>query len=406
MLHDKLVVVGVGAGPRTYRAIDLISQLMKSGAKVDVVLEPDAVKFVTPLTFRSLTHRTVVFDLFDPNSEESVEHVKLGQRADLVVVLPTPIRLIAKLALGLADDLIGTTVLASAGPVFVAPDLDEPTVHHPRVQDHVARLRENGYHLIQGAALGELPDWPAIVQAIVAVIAPRRDLAGRTIVISAGGTQEPIDPVRYITNRSSGKMGYAIAEAARQRGARVILVTAAQLTPPPGVDVVPVQTALEMRDAVGHAVENADALIMAAAVADYRVSRPADHKIKKSDGGLTIELVKNPDILAEVNGCFLKVGFAAESQDLIENAREKLAKKNLDLIVANDITATDAGFSVDTNRVTILDRAGRVEKLPLLLKSEVAHEILDRVASLLERGSRTASGGAVGNPQSEVGSRE
>ena len=399
MLRDKFVVVGVGAGPRTYRAIDLISHLMKAGALVDVVLEPDAVKFVTPLTFRSLTHRSVSVDLFDPHSEESVEHVKLGQRADLVVVLPTPIRLLAKLALGLADDLVGTTVLASAGPVLVAPDLDEATARHPRVRDHLARLGENGYQVLEGRTPGELAEWPEIRQAIEAVLAPRRDLTGRTVVVSAGGTQEPIDPVRYITNRSSGKMGYAIAEAARQRGARVVLVTAAQLAPPPGIDVVPVQTALEMGEAIGRAVDQADVLIMAAAVADYRVSRPADHKIKKGaqgDGSLTLELVKNPDILAEVNGRFLKVGFAAESQDLTENAREKLAKKNLDLIVANDITATDAGFSVDTNRVTLLDRAGRVEELPLLLKSEVAHAILDRVAQLLGQGSGQSAVGSRG----------
>ncbi|HEX2171785.1 MAG TPA: bifunctional phosphopantothenoylcysteine decarboxylase/phosphopantothenate--cysteine ligase CoaBC [Dehalococcoidia bacterium] len=340
---------------------------------------------MTPLTFRSLTHRAVSIDLFDPHSEESVEHVKIGERADAVVVVPAPIRLIAKLALGLADDVIGTTVLAAAGPVAVAPDLDERTAAHPRVRDHFDRLRENGYLVVEGDRPGALPEWPTLARALGEMIAPRRDLAGRCIVISAGGTQEPIDPVRFITNRSSGKMGYAIAEAARRRGARVTLVSAAPLPPPAGVEVVPVQSALEMREAILRAVGGADALIMAAAVADYRVNNPSGQKIKKGAGGLTLDLVKNPDILAEVNGRFLKVGFAAESNDLIANAREKLAKKNLDLIVANDITASDAGFAVDTNRVILIDRAGAVERLPLMLKSEVADQILDRVAALLEK---------------------
>lgn len=384
MFDGTFVAVGVGAAPSTYRAIEVASQLVKSGAQVDVIMDPDAIRFVTPLTFRGLTHRAVAVDLFDPHSEDSVEHVTIGERAAAIIVLPAPVRLIAKLALGLADDVIGTTVLAAAGPILVAPDLDERTAAHPRVRDHLDRLRENGYQVVEGDRPGSLPDWPVLAQALVAAISPRRDLAGRTVVVSAGGTQEPIDPVRFITNRSTGKMGYSLAQAARRRGARVVLVTAAQLPPPAGVEVVAVQSALEMRDAVRSAVGQADALIMAAAVADYRVSAPSAQKIKKGSGGLTLDLVKNPDILAEVNGPFLKIGFAAESNDLIENAREKVAKKNLDLIVANDITASDAGFAVDTNRVILIDRAGAIERLPLLLKSEVADQILDRVAALLE----------------------
>ena len=395
MVRDKTIVLGVTGSIAAYKAVELASKLTQEGAKVDVVMTQSAQEFVTPLTFRNITQRPVVTRMFDLASEFSVEHVALAERADLVVIAPATANTIAKLAGGIADDMLCCTVLATKAPVIVAPAMNVNMYENQVTQENIARLQGRGFtfvgptygRLASGAwGLGRLAEIDDILGAIRQALGRGGDLAGRRIVVSAGGTQEPIDPVRHISNRSSGKMGYALAEAARDRGAGVVLVSGpTTLNPPVGVEVVRVQTTIQMRDAIADAAGKADALLMAAAPADYRPAAIAETKIKKGREKLTIELVENPDIISEVKGDFIRVGFAAESENLVDNAKEKLKRKNLDLIVANDITAADSGFAVDTNRVVIIDRSGKVETLPLLSKSEVAHRVLDRVAELLPR---------------------
>jgi len=395
MVRDKTIVLGVTGSIAAYKAVELASKLTQEGAKVDVVMTQSAQEFVTPLTFRNITQRPVVTRMFDLASEFSVEHVALAERADLVVIAPATANTIAKLAGGIADDMLCCTVLATKAPVIVAPAMNVNMYENQVTQENIARLQGRGFtfvgptygRLASGAwGLGRLAEIDDILGAIRQALGRGGDLAGRRIVVSAGGTQEPIDPVRHISNRSSGKMGYALAEAARDRGAGVVLVSGpTTLNPPVGVEVVRVQTTIQMRDAIADAAGKADALLMAAAPADYRPAAIAETKIKKGREKLTIELVENPDIISEVKGDFIRVGFAAESENLVDNAKEKLKRKNLDLIVANDITAADSGFAVDTNRVVIIDRSGKVESLPLLSKSEVAHRVLDRVAELLPR---------------------
>ncbi len=393
MLKGKHVVLGVTGSIAAYKAADLASKLTQAGALVDVIMTREAMAFVTPLTFRSLTHRPVARELFDPDSEAAVEHVALAQGADVIVVAPATANVLAKLAHGLADDLLTCTVLATAAPLVVAPAMDGHMWEHPATVHNLAVLRERGAtivgpgtgHLASGlTGAGRLAEVPEIMGTIRLVLGRKGDLAGRSIVVTAGGTQEPVDPVRVITNRSSGKMGYAIAEAARDRGAAVTLVTAPTALPDPvGVQVVRVETARQMREAVLSAVPGASALIMAAAVADFEPAQARQAKIKRKEQRLSIDLAPTPDILAEARGAFVRVGFAAESDDLIANARDKLQRKGLDLIVANDITSAGSGFSSDNNRVVILDRDGREDALPLMPKLEVGHRILDRVAALL-----------------------
>ena len=393
MLAGKHIVLGVSGSIAAYKAADLASQLAQADALVDVVMTKEATQFVTPLTFRSLTHRPVVLDLFDPDSELSVEHVALAERADVVVVVPATANILAKFAHGLADDALTCTVLATAAPVIIAPAMDGNMYRSPATTQNLAVLKERGFVQVGPAVgrlasgltgMGRLADISEIVGTVRTVLGRKGDLAGKGIVVTAGGTQEPIDLVRVLTNRSSGKMGYAIAEAARDRGAQVTLVTAPTALPRPvGVKVVDVESARQMAPAVQGAVKHASALIMAAAVADFEPASPASSKIKKRDGKPVLDLARTPDILAESRGDFVRVGFAAESENLIDNARAKLEGKALDLIVANDITATDSGFGAESNRVVILDREGHEEMLPLMLKYEVAQRILDRVAALL-----------------------
>ncbi|MBA7599404.1 Coenzyme A biosynthesis bifunctional protein CoaBC [subsurface metagenome] len=395
MVRDKNIVLGVTGSIAVYKAVEVASKLTQEGAKVDVVMTKAAQEFVTPLTFRAITNRPVATEMFDPVSEFSIEHVTLAARADLVVIAPATANVIAKLAGGIADDMLGCTVLATKAPIIVAPAMDANMYQNQITQQNIARLKERGFTFVGPGygrlatgeiGLGRLADIEEILGTIRQVLGRRGDLAKRRIVVSAGGTQEPMDPVRHISNRSSGKMGYAIAEAARDRGASVVLVSGpTALHPPVGVEVIQVQTAVQMRDAIVDAAKQADALLMAAAVSDYRPAAAAKSKIKKERETLSIELVRNPDILSEVRGDFVRVGFAAESENVVENAKVKLKGKNLDLIVANDITATDSGFGVDTNRVLIVDRQGKVKRLPLLSKLEVAHKVLDRVVELLPK---------------------
>ena len=394
-LAGKHVVLGVTGSIASFKAVDLASKLVQAGALVDVIMTYGATQFVTPLAFRSITHREVVTDTYDVSSEFANEHVALARRADIVVIAPATVNCIAKLAGGLADDPLTTTVIATAAPLLVAPAMDANMFDHPATQDNLAKLRARGVAIAGPApgrlasglmGMGRMVEPVELLGHISAVLGKYGDLSGRTIVISAGGTQEPIDPVRVITNNSSGKMGYALAEAARDRGARAVLVAAPTGLPnPPLVEVVNVRTAEQMALAVEDQITEADALVMAAAVADYRPATAAEQKIKKADDELSIDLARTRDILATVQGSFLRVGFAAESENLVANASDKVRRKSLDLIVANDITDADSGFGSDTNRVVLIDRQLNVEELPLLTKYEVGHRILDRIRDLLAK---------------------
>ena len=393
VLQGKNIVLGVTGSIACYKALDLASKLTQAGASVDTMMSYGATQFIAPLAFRSLTHRPVTVDVFDPDSELSIEHVQLAGRADLVVVAPATAHFIAKAAGGFADDPLTTTILATQAPVLIAPAMDGHMYENRATQDNIEKLKSRGIqfvgpasgHLASGlVGIGRLVEVPQLMGHISTLLGRGGDLAGRTIVVSAGGTQEAIDPVRVITNHSSGKMGYALAEAARDRGARVVLVSAPTgLDDPVALEVVKVRSAAEMRDAVLKAVKGTDALIMAAAVADYQPASAADQKIKKDNSALTIELERTPDILQEAQGSFLRIGFAAETEDLLANARDKLERKALDLIVANDVSKDGSGFGADTNKVILVGKSGEVEDLPLMSKQDVAHRILDKVKALL-----------------------
>jgi phosphopantothenoylcysteine decarboxylase/phosphopantothenate--cysteine ligase len=393
MLKGKVVVLGVTGSIAAHRAADLASKLVQAGASVDVVMTPSATEFVTPLTFRSLTQGSVIVDMF----EGGLEHVELSRRADVVVVAPATATTMARLAHGLAEDMVSVTVLATKAPVLVCPAMDSQMFENPATQANLETLRERGMTIVGPEigrlasgrmGLGRLADVETILGAIRYVLGRGGDLAGHKVVVTAGGTRESIDPVRYVSNYSSGKMGYAIAEAARDRGAEVVLVSApTALATPYGVRLAPVQRAVEMRDAVVRECRDAQALVMAAAVADYQPTATAEQKMKRRAKTLKVELTRTPDILAEAGKGFVRVGFAAESENLVANARRKLKSKGLDLIAANDISGPETAFDADTNRVVILDRAGGEERLPVMTKYEVAQHILDRVVALLAKGS-------------------
>ena len=395
-LVGKRIVLGVTGSIAAYKAADLTSKLVQQGAMVDVVMSEGAVNFVTPLTFRSLTHRPVLHQLFDPASDAGIEHVALAENCDAIVVAPATANVMAKAANGLADDLLTCMLLATRRPVVLAPAMDGYMFENPATQENVSKLVGRGWTVIgpgEGrlasglVGRGRLADVEDIIGGVKQVLGKDGDLAGKSVIVTAGGTQEPIDPVRHIGNRSSGKMGYAIAEAARDRGANVTLVsTQTSLRAPYGVEFVRADTAEEMRKEVVGRAPGADILVMAAAVADYRPATEAEHKIKKSGGGLTLELRETADVLAEAAGDRLvKVGFAAESRDLVDNAREKMRRKGVDLMVANNITDEGSGFGSDANRVVIIDSDGVLDELPLLPKAEVAHLLLDR-AAVIEKG--------------------
>jgi phosphopantothenoylcysteine decarboxylase/phosphopantothenate--cysteine ligase len=394
MLKDKTIVLGITGGIAAYKAVDLASKLTQAGARVEVVMTEAATKFVTPLTLRNITHREVVTDMFEPTSEWSEEHIALAEAASVVVIAPATANTIARLAAGIADNMLGTVVLATKAPVVIAPAMNDVMYANAVTQKNITNLKARGFTFIEPEygrlasgkkGKGRLPDTPTIIKAIEQALGQKQDLTGKRIVVTAGGTREPIDPVRHIGNRSSGKMGYAVAEAARDRGAKVTLVSAnVTLEEPSGVEIIKVKTAEEMKKAVNGTVKKADALIMAAAPADYQPEIIAKAKIKKEAAQtLTLKLVKTPDILREVQGDFLRVGFAAESENLVANAKKKLVEKRLDIIVANDITKADSGFDADTNRVVIIDKKSKAEKLPLMSKREAAERILDRVKGLV-----------------------
>ena len=395
-LRGKTLLVGVTGGIAAYKAAELVRLLTKSGAGVQVVMTRAAQQFITPLTLQALSGRPVLTDLFDLGLESEIGHIQAARSADAVIVAPATANVLAKMAAGIADDYLTTVLLATEAPVIVCPAMNAKMYAHAATQDNLRVLRRRGVMVVEPEAgslacgeegPGRLADLSLIVEAACRALTPKT-LSGARIVVSAGPTWEPFDPVRFITNPSSGKMGFALALEASRRGAHVDLVTGpTALADPPFVTTHRVTTARDMEQAVKALARNAQAVIMAAAVSDYRPEDMAPQKIKKSDDDLVIRLVRNPDILAGLGsdkqpGQIL-VGFAAETEQLLENATEKLRKKNLDLIVANDLTQPGAGFRCDTNVVKILDRSGGVEALPCLSKEETARRILDRIEALM-----------------------
>jgi phosphopantothenoylcysteine decarboxylase/phosphopantothenate--cysteine ligase len=403
MLSGKSIVLGVTGGIAAYKTAHLASYLTQQGAQVDVVMTEAATKFIAPLTFQSLTQRPVTTDMFTLPADMHVGHVSLAQRANLVAVAPATANTIAKIAHGIADDMLTTTVLATTAPILMAPAMDANMYSNIATQSNMDNLRRRGVRFV-GPAYGRLAsgitnygrmvEVTELIEVIQEMLSEKQDFKGIKVVVTAGGTQEPIDPVRYIGNHSSGKMGYAIAEAARDRGAVVTLVSGpVSLPKPPGIELLGVKTARQMQAVLRCSLENAKVLIMAAAVADYRVAEEVGHKIKKTGSSLNLRLVQNPDIIGELAEDplavgVLRVGFAAESQNLIENATDKLGRKKLDLLVANDISAPDSGFGSDTNRVVLLQPGRTVEALPLMSKRQVAERILDRVSEILNQANR------------------
>jgi len=395
VLQNKTILLGVTGSIAAYKAATLASQLTQAGAAVDVVMTREAQQFVGALTFESLTHRHVVTDVMALLPDSQIGHVAMAKRADLFVIAPVTAHTLAKLAQGLADDAVSATALDTRAPLVLAPAMETAMWEHPATQKNVAELIARGAVVVQpgegrlasGAhGAGRLADLEDIIDTVRATLGRRGDLARKVVVVTAGGTQEPIDPVRVIANHSSGKMGFALAEAARDRGARVTLIAGATSLRtghvPRGMDFVSATSAREMRTAVLHAIMDADVLVMAAAVADFRPEQASEQKIKKNDvETLTLELVKNPDILADVARHSARpamvIGFAAETQELLANARAKLESKNLDLIVANPVPSA---FGSDIDQATLITRGGVVTELPPMAKEELAEKILDFVA--------------------------
>ncbi len=423
MLLNKHIIVGICGGIASYKAVELVSRLQQAGAVVDVIMTEHAEDFVRPLTFSTMSHRPVYSDLWEPSGQAAERHIALAEIAEALVIVPATANTIAKLAHGMADNMVTAVALATKAPLLLAPAMYKEMYMHPATQANLALLRERGAVVVEpevgrlasGAfGPGRLPETSVLLGAISMLLGRKGDLAGRKVVVTAGGTQEPIDPVRYIGNRSSGKMGYALAMEARDRGAHVTLISGPVALPAPyGVEVHPVMTALQMRDAVYNAIRNADALVMSAAVADFRPLEAAAHKIKKGQGefagmpraagqaerdadGFPLYLTHNPDILGglaaqlgqpeggiQLQRRLIRVGFAAETDDVLAHAQSKLVAKQLDLLIANDVSRSDSGFGADTNKVFIFHANGAVEDLPVMPKTEVATAIWDRVVSLL-----------------------
>ena len=397
-LQGKNVVLGVTGGIAAYKACELTSRLRKAGAQVYVIMTKHACEFVAPLTFETLSNHPTVTDTFARPDTWEVEHIALAKRADVFVIAPATANILAKMAHGIADDMLSTTVLATKAPVLVAPAMNTGMWENIATRENVEILRRRGIRFIgpEGGFLvcgdtgaGRMSEPKEIFEAIEAILNPKRDMEGLHVLVTAGPTQERIDPVRYITNRSSGKMGYAIADAAAKRGAKVTLVTGpVNLTVPEGVEAVRILSTQDLYDAMTARCPEMDIVIQAAAPADFTPAVVADQKIKKQgDGDLTLTLRQTPDVAAQVGrlkreGQVL-VGFAAETNDVLENAQGKLQKKNLDMIVANDVTAPGAGFDVDTNIVTFVTRK-KQETLPCLPKTQVAEELLDRAMSIYQ----------------------
>ncbi len=398
MLKGREIVLGVTGGIAAYKAAELVRLLVKEEANVHVVMTRNAQEFVTPLTFQTLSGNPVVTDPFALVEDQKIGHIALADQAELIVILPATANIIGKIANGIADDFLSTTVMASKAPILFAPSMNVNMWENKALQKNIQTLLERGYHLIEPGegelachwyGKGRLAELSEVIERIEDLFS-QKDLKGERILITGGPTQESIDPVRFISNRSSGKMGYALAKVARRRGAEVILVKGPTSLPIPrrDIEVVPVQTAEEMRNAVLTRIERCSVVIKAAAVSDFRPRVASKQKMKKANASRSLELEKTEDILREIGkrkGNRVLIGFAAETENLIANARKKLMEKNLDLIVVNDVTKPGAGFGLDTNQVKILYPSGEVKNLPLMSKEEVSHHILDDVVRLLKQ---------------------
>ena len=397
MLKDKTIVIGVSGGIAVYKTLDVISRLRKLGVNVNVIMTKSATEFVTPLSFQSLSQNYVVCDTFEDPKTWDVEHISLAKRADVFLIAPATANVIGKIANGIADDMLTTTVMATKAKVLIAPAMNTNMYENPILQRNINTLKELGYNFVEpesgrlacgDTGKGKLASPETIVDEVVKLLSKGQDLKGKSIIVTAGPTVESIDPMRYITNRSTGKMGYSIAKEAIERGADVTLITGpTNLTPPQNLKkLVKIESAKDMYEAVLENLDENDVVIKSAAVADYKPKNYSNKKIKKSDDDLVIELDRNKDIAQEIgkikNNKIL-VGFAAETNDLIENASLKIKKKNLDFIVANDLTKEGAGFGVDTNIVKIIDKEGNITEYPKMKKEEVANIILDKIKELL-----------------------
>jgi phosphopantothenoylcysteine decarboxylase/phosphopantothenate--cysteine ligase len=401
----KRVVLGVSGSIAAYKAADLASQLVKSGIEVFPILTAGAARFIQPATFRALTHHPCPIDLFEEPFPGEIAHIWLARHCDLFAIVPASMNVIARLANGLAEDMLTAAALACTAPILLAPGMKTGMWNNPATQSNLAKLRDYGYYFIEPTTgrlacrtegVGRMADVPTIFAAIQEMLTRNDSLQGKRVLVTAGPTREPIDPVRYLSNRSSGKMGYALAEAAQRRGAEVTLVSGpTALTAPGGMEVVRVETASEMAGAVFSRSASADIIFAAAAVSDYRPIEAAEQKLKKTGNAATLTLTQTPDILAELGrrkpAAQTLVGFAAETEHLLDHAKRKLVTKNLDWIVANDITQEGAGFDGDTNIVTLLGALGQEIALPLMTKREVAERVLDAV------GTHPVSGGSVRN---------
>jgi phosphopantothenoylcysteine decarboxylase/phosphopantothenate--cysteine ligase len=389
-LQGNKVLLGVSGGIAAYKSVEVLRGLQRAGADVQVVMTPSAHRFIQPLTFEALSHHKVHTDLFPESGDPDVIHVRLAQWADLIVVAPATANFIGKMANGLSDDLLSCILLASERPILLAPAMESQMFAHPALQRNLSFLTENGYHTIgpmsgvlaSGAVgMGRLAEPDQIVAAAQDLLSPSRTLVGRRIVVTAGRTEQPLDPVRFITNRSTGKMGYAIAEQAQKRGANVVLISGpSNLETPRGVVCENIRTVAELKKATEQAFVEADALIMTAAVLDFRPETVSQNKLKKSSKGLDLHLVANDDFLIDLGknkGNRKVIGFAMETNQALENARGKLKRKHLDLIVLNELNVAGAGFGVDTNVVTLIEPCDRETALPLMSKHEVADHILD-----------------------------
>ncbi len=397
MMKGKKILLAVTGGIAAYKSAELIRLFIKNDAQVKVLMTKNAQEFITPLTLQTLSSHPVYRETFSLIKDFDIAHIALAQEADILVIAPATANIIGKIAAGLADDLLTTVVMATKAPVLICPSMNTNMYENVIVRENIQKLTSRGYHMMEADSgelacksegVGRLPELSDIVEEVKSILT-EKDLVGETVLVTAGPTREPLDPVRFITNYSSGKMGYALASRARRRGASVILISGPTvLSVPRGVTYVPVSTAVEMRHAVMKNLKQSTIVIKSAAVADYRPSVCADAKIKKKDGPWTLYLERNPDIIAEIGKKKkerILIGFAMESEDLIKNAKAKMLAKNMDLIVANDVKQKDAGFQSDTNIVKILDRDGGIEELPVMDKMDVADRILDRAKMIITR---------------------
>jgi phosphopantothenoylcysteine decarboxylase/phosphopantothenate--cysteine ligase len=399
-MNGKEIVLGICGGIAAYKAAELAREMVKAGSQVHVIMTRSAREFITPLTMQTLSGNVVATDLFQLYEEKEIGHISLARRAQVLVIAPATANIIGKIAHGIADDMLSTVVMATKAPVLIAPAMNEAMWENPIVQHNVSSLKQLGYHFVDPGwgdlacgvqGTGRMADIKDIIEEIELLLAPK-DFEGQTVLVTAGPTREMIDPVRFISNPSSGKMGFAIARAFRQRGAEVTLISGpVSLAPPAGVRYLPIESSAEMHSTVAKHLKGSNIIVKSAAVADYRPGTVSARKIKKGSAGFTLDLERTIDILAELGakkGNRILVGFAAETHNIHEHAIEKLKNKNLDLIVANDVTSKNMGFASDMNEVQLFFRDGSSETLPLLPKEDIAHILLDRISPLLKKGNK------------------